>query len=117
MWSEYLRTWCPVQLVSMTGSGIGCVIFFFFVSLTFKSNLLLLFTITFPPTQISLVKAESKLYLHVDGKHVTQTQVPKIKKALARVHLGGIPEGQNSCLKIEGVVSYSSFLNKTKKIQ
>ncbi|ODM90707.1 Laminin subunit alpha-1 [Orchesella cincta] len=49
--------------------------------------------------QITVVKADDKMFLFVDGRNATQTQVPKIK-AIAKIHIGGVPSSEgHDCLE------------------
>ncbi|XP_021959945.2 laminin subunit alpha-1 isoform X2 [Folsomia candida] len=48
--------------------------------------------------QISLVKADDKMFLYVDNRDASQTQVPKIK-AISKLNLGGIPPHGHDCLE------------------
>ncbi len=47
---------------------------------------------------ISIVKSEDKMYLYIDARNATQTQVPKIKP-IGKMHIGGVPSVGHDCLE------------------
>ena len=58
--------------------------------------------------QVTIVKAEDKLYLYVDFVNVTQTKIPKLK-TISKLFIGGSPSGGHDCF--ENLVSCESWKN------
>lgn len=54
--------------------------------------------------QVTVVKSEDKMYLYVNGRNATQTQVPKIKP-IVKMYIGGVPPDENDCLE-NSVIKY-----------